>query len=82
MSVLIAGEQRDPSYFSETLFWRHLIKSKFTFIQGAIRVIRPEHEGIARLYFQTEHARYKIDGVYTGPYCADKELTSFDRYSI
>ncbi|KAK7887569.1 hypothetical protein LTR67_009470 [Exophiala xenobiotica] len=28
---------------------------------GAIRVIRPESEGIARLYFQTEHARYKID---------------------
>ncbi|KIW15691.1 hypothetical protein PV08_05741 [Exophiala spinifera] len=28
---------------------------------GAIRVIRPAYEEIARLYFQTEHARYKID---------------------
>jgi hypothetical protein len=72
MLVLIAGEQRDPSSFSETLFWRHLIKSKLTLIQGAIRVIRPEYEGIARLYFQTEHARYKIDGVYTGPLCGPK----------
>lgn len=29
---------------------------------GAIRVIRAESEGIARLYFQTEHAEYIIDG--------------------
>jgi len=28
---------------------------------GAIRVIRPAYEEIGRLYFQTEHARYKID---------------------
>lgn len=28
---------------------------------GAIRVIRPESEQIARLYFQTEHAQYVID---------------------
>ncbi len=30
--------------------------------QGSIRVIRPESESIARLYFQTEHAQYVIDG--------------------
>jgi len=30
--------------------------------QGSIRVIRPESEQIARLYFQTEHAQYVIDG--------------------
>ncbi|KAJ9608987.1 hypothetical protein H2200_006758 [Cladophialophora chaetospira] len=28
---------------------------------GSIRVIRPESEQIARLYFQTEHAQYVID---------------------
>jgi len=27
-----------------------------------MRVVRVEHEEIARLYFQTEHAQYKIEG--------------------
>ncbi|KIX06398.1 uncharacterized protein Z518_04374 [Rhinocladiella mackenziei CBS 650.93] len=32
---------------------------------GSIRIIRPESEQIARLYFQTEHAQYIIDGAAT-----------------
>ncbi|KIV80985.1 hypothetical protein PV11_08440 [Exophiala sideris] len=32
---------------------------------GAMRVVRVEHEEIARLYFQTEHAQYKIEGGHT-----------------